>query len=107
MSIRKKMEMDLAEEFRLTGSTTVVTGGGSGIGWETAVVFADSGAHAPVSDLDDGGAAETAAEIVEEGGQAVARRVDVSDPAAVTQLVADAETGRLDVMVNNEGRDTP
>jgi NAD(P)-dependent dehydrogenase (short-subunit alcohol dehydrogenase family)/pimeloyl-ACP methyl ester carboxylesterase len=83
----------------------VVTGAGSGIGRETALAFARSGAEVVVSDIDETSAKATAAMIVEAGGVADAYQLDVSDETAVTAF-ADTVTdthGVPDVLVNNAG----
>lgn len=82
-----------------------VTGAGSGIGRETALAFAREGAEIVVSDLDEGTAKETAAQITARGGVAHAYTVDVSDADAVERF-ADrvcAEHGVPDIVVNNAG----
>jgi NAD(P)-dependent dehydrogenase (short-subunit alcohol dehydrogenase family)/pimeloyl-ACP methyl ester carboxylesterase len=88
------------------GDTLVsVTGAGSGIGRETALAFAREGAEIVVSDVDEGTAKETAAQIAARGGIAHAYTVDVSDADAVERF-ADrvcAEHGVPDIVVNNAG----
>ncbi|RAV16337.1 short chain dehydrogenase [Mycolicibacterium sp. GF69] len=82
-----------------------VTGAGSGIGRETALAFAREGAAIVVSDVDEGTAKETAAQIVARGGVAHAYTVDVSDADAVERF-ADrvcTEHGVPDIVVNNAG----
>ncbi|MEU4658415.1 SDR family NAD(P)-dependent oxidoreductase [Streptomyces sp. NPDC023723] len=97
--------MDLTELFRLTGRTTIVTGGGSGIGRASARVLASAGARVVVADLDADSAEQVTAEIKEEGGEARAHRVDVADPASVNALVEETAVayGGLDILVNNAG----
>lgn len=75
-----------------------VTGGASGIGAATARRLAVDGMHVVVADLDEIGAKEVAAEI---GGDAV--HLDVCNASAVREIVAD--TGPIDVLVNNAGAD--
>ncbi|MER7691993.1 SDR family NAD(P)-dependent oxidoreductase [Streptomyces sp. NPDC097610] len=91
--------------FRLDGKVAVVTGGGSGIGRASADVLAAAGARVVVADLDAQSAEATTAGIKENGGEAVARQVDVADPAAVTALIDETVSGlgQLDVLVNNAG----
>ncbi len=62
----------------LAGSTALVTGGGSGIGLETVLTFADLGADVAIFDL-NGGASEAAAEKVKAVGQ---RAVAIQGDAA-------------------------
>lgn len=66
-----------------TGSTALVTGGGSGIGRAVAVLLASRGARVAVLDLDETGAAQTVDRIVRDGGDAVAVACDLADPARI------------------------
>jgi NAD(P)-dependent dehydrogenase (short-subunit alcohol dehydrogenase family) len=93
----------------LDGKSCVVTGGGSGVGRSTAVLFAEQGASVVVGDVREAWAAETVALVEAGGGHAVAVTCDVSKEADVESLVARAvsEFGRLDVMHNNAGVSTP
>lgn len=91
--------------FMLADRVAVVTGGGSGIGRATAILFAAAGASVAVLDRDAEAAAAVAATIIEAGGSAKALAADVtSEPELETALAAVVETyGRLDVLVNNAG----
>lgn len=82
--------------------TSLVTGGGGGIGSGIARVLAHRGDHVVVADLDEQRAAEVAAAIVADGGSARAARLDIADvEAAAAGLAAiDAETP-LTTVVNN------
>lgn len=82
-----------------------VTGGGSGIGRAAAVALAQQGAAVVVADADGQLAAEVAAVIAEDGGRALATKVDVSRESEV-QASLDAtisEFGKLDSAVNCAG----
>lgn len=88
------------------GDTLVsVTGAGSGIGRETALLFARLGAEVVVSDIDEAGAKRTAADITARGGVAHPYVLDVSDAAGVDDFAATvcAAHGVPDVVVNNAG----
>lgn len=90
---------------RLLGRTAVITGGGSGIGRETALRFAAEGAVIGVLDLDLGAAGETVALVEEGGGRAIAVKADVADATSVEAafgLVA-GSIGKIDVVFNNAG----
>ncbi|MGE0680233.1 MAG: SDR family NAD(P)-dependent oxidoreductase [Candidatus Binatia bacterium] len=91
---------------KLTGQVAIVTGGGSGQGRATALLFAQEGAKVVVGDMNDKGAAETAQLINgNEGGQALAVKVDVTKNDEVRAMVDTALThyGRLDILINNAG----
>jgi NAD(P)-dependent dehydrogenase (short-subunit alcohol dehydrogenase family) len=69
--------------------TAVITGGASGLGEACARRFAADGAMVWLLDRNAEGAKRVAASIRAAGGQAEARRVDVSDEAALEALAAE------------------
>ncbi len=91
--------------FRLDGKSALVTGAGSGIGREIALVFAKQGAWVAVADINEASREFVADEIAQAGGAAIPIALDVTSreqaDAAVAGIVAD--TGRLDILVNNAG----
>jgi 3-oxoacyl-[acyl-carrier protein] reductase len=70
---------------RHAGKVALVTGAGSGIGRASAQRLAAEGASVIVTDLDGDAAAETASEL---GDAALVRQLDVTDEAAVANVVA-------------------
>jgi len=82
-----------------------ITGGGSGIGRETALEFAGEGGIVAVTDIDLKTAERTAEEIAKRGGRAHALQLDTTDPDAVKAAFATAldRLGRLDILVNSAG----
>lgn len=91
---------------KLAGKTAWVTGAGRGLGGSIAQAFAREGAQLVLCDIDTTALAETAAAVAAEGAACLALPCDVSDRAAVDQLVANAVArfGGLDVLVNNAAR---
>jgi len=83
----------------------IVTGGGSGIGQATAILYAQGGARVIVSDIDEKGAQETVASIKKAGGDASFVKTDVSNPEDCEALVKTTIRiyGRLDMAFNNAG----
>jgi NAD(P)-dependent dehydrogenase (short-subunit alcohol dehydrogenase family) len=89
----------------LTGKSTLITGGGGGIGRATALVFAREGARVAVADANAEAAQETVAQVNAAGGQAMSLSGDVTDSATVRPMIQSVVSayGRLDVAFNNAG----
>lgn len=87
---------------RLEDKVCIVTGGASGIGRATCLLFAREGAVVVVADKSLAGAEAVAAEA---GPHALAMETDVADSRSVRALIARTveRFGRLDVLVNNAG----
>ncbi|MFD5139103.1 2,3-dihydro-2,3-dihydroxybenzoate dehydrogenase [Streptomyces sp. NPDC058378] len=92
----------MSAEQELTGRLALVTGAGRGIGEAVVHALAGRGARVLATDLDTEGV--TALEKTYEG-RVTARTLDVTDPAAVEELVEEAERtlGPLDIAVNVAG----
>ena len=95
---------------RLQGKVAVITGAGTvsegmGNGKATALLFAREGARIAAVDLNREAAETTAAEIREEGGEAIALAGDVSRSADVRAIVEATieRLGRIDILHNNVG----
>ncbi len=90
---------------RLNDRVCLITGAGSGIGRETALLFAQEGAHVVAVDLNEETGAETTRLIADKGGTATFVRADVSLSKDCQLMVAHAEKtfGALHVMFNNAG----
>ena len=89
----------------LGGRIALVTGAAGGIGRASALLLAAAGATVLVLDLDEAGSAETVELIRAAGGEALARRLDVTSEAAWHQLgdwIA-GQWNRVDVLVNSAG----
>jgi NAD(P)-dependent dehydrogenase (short-subunit alcohol dehydrogenase family) len=91
--------------YDLSGKVAIITGGASGMGRASSLLFAQAGANVVVADLNEAGGEEVAKLASESGNQAVFQHTDVSVEADIEALVARAtETfGHLDVIFNNAG----
>jgi NAD(P)-dependent dehydrogenase (short-subunit alcohol dehydrogenase family) len=95
---------------RLKGKVAIVTGGDSGIGRATAVLFAREGAKVAIAYLEEDDDARITADAIEqEGSEVLVHRGDLGDPAEAQALVDRVieRWGRLDVLVNNAGEQHP
>jgi NAD(P)-dependent dehydrogenase (short-subunit alcohol dehydrogenase family) len=89
----------------LTGRTVLVTGAGSGIGRETALLVARRGANLVICDVDAAGLSEVERSARGQGRGVLARKVDVSDRDQMREFAdaVHAEAGPVDLLVNNAG----
>src|SRR6187402_2452077 len=91
---------------KLAGKITLVTGASKGIGAAIAKHLAAAGASVVVNYASSkAGADKVVAEIVADGGKAVAIHGDVSKPTDIPRFVNEAKAafGHLDILVNNAG----
>jgi NAD(P)-dependent dehydrogenase (short-subunit alcohol dehydrogenase family) len=90
---------------RLEGKVALITGAGSGIGREAALLFSSEGAAIVVVDREDQAGHDTVETITAAGGRAVFARADVSSAEDCERMIATAEQtfGQLNVLFNNAG----
>jgi len=90
---------------RVKDKVVIITGSGSGIGKETALLFSREGGKLVVADVNDKAGEETAEQIRKNGGDAFFAHLDVSNREQVKQVVKDtiSKYGKIDVLINNAG----
>jgi len=93
------------EAMELQGKVAIITGGGTGIGRATALLFAREGAALVLAGRRAEPLKKTVQEIVQAGGRAEYVLTDVSDSAQVQKLFHEAEGtfGKIDILFNNAG----
>jgi len=90
---------------RLQGKVALITGAGSGIGRESALLWASEGASIVSVDIDRTAAQHTADAVNGAGGRAAAVQADVARAQDCERMIAAAEQefGRLNILFNNAG----
>ncbi len=90
---------------KLKNKTAIITGGGNGIGRETALLFAREGANVVVVDVNTRAGKQTVKEIVDKKKKAVFCKADVSLEKDCKKMVnlARRTYGGLHILFNNAG----
>jgi NAD(P)-dependent dehydrogenase (short-subunit alcohol dehydrogenase family) len=99
------MTIDPNSKKVLVGKVALITGGASGIGRASALLFAREGASVAVVDLDPQAGEAVVQEIVRDGGKAIFYRADVTRAADCEEAVQRtvSELGGIHVLFNNAG----
>ncbi|KAF4611357.1 hypothetical protein G7Y89_g15656 [Cudoniella acicularis] len=95
-----------AEAKPYAGRVALITGSGRGIGRGIALELGAKGASVVVNYAKSAAAAEEVVnQIIKSGSKAIALKADVSKPAEIIQMFADAvkHFGRLDFVISNSG----
>ncbi len=100
----------ITEQLHFTGKVAIITGGGTGIGYATALQLARLGAHTVIAsrgaaELEASAAQIREASLAQGKGECLAVPTDVKDEEAVCRLIQTAmdSFGRIDVLINNAG----
>ncbi len=90
---------------RLKGKVAIITGATSGMGRDTAYVFAEEGAKVMITGRDEKRAKEVVDNIKKNGGEASYVIADIADRSCLDRIVDDtvAKYGTVDILYNNAG----
>jgi NAD(P)-dependent dehydrogenase (short-subunit alcohol dehydrogenase family) len=90
---------------RLQNKVALITGGSSGIGQATAILFAKEGANLAITGRNETRGHAVVAQILERGGNAIFIRTDVRKAAECRRSVDETlnSFGKLDILFNNAG----
>lgn len=86
----------------LDGKVALVTGAGRGLGWGVALALGQAGARVCATDINPDELAQTGADLVADGSEAMTRLLDAADMSAFQQTVDEvaARWGGLDAIVH-------
>lgn len=92
-------------ELGIRGRTALITGGDSGIGWETARVLLEEGAVVVITDLNEGKLADAAERLGAPAGRLHHFAADITDIESVGELGrrVRAAVGGIDILVQSAG----
>src|SRR5262245_2343688 len=92
----------------LKNKVALITGAASGLGKAISQKFAENGAKIVVADLDLNAAEKTVSELKQQGTEAMAVLMDVTNEMQVEQGIeqAVARYGKIDVLISNAGLQT-
>ncbi|WP_229053473.1 SDR family NAD(P)-dependent oxidoreductase [Aeromicrobium sp. Leaf350] len=90
---------------RLAGKVVLISGGGSGMGRASALLFAEEGASVGIVDIDGDAAQATARDVTSAGGRAAVAVADVSQENQVRSAVSSisSELGAVTTLFNHAG----
>ena len=88
-----------------TSRNIIITGGGSGIGMETAIKFANNGDKVIITGRTESKLVEVSKNIKQNNGNCSYYVGDVADPSFVEETVEDVikKYGKIDILMNNAG----
>lgn len=90
---------------RLKDKVAVITGAGSGIGYETCLLFAEHGAKIIAADINEQAGRDVVEKIYQNNNNALFIKTDVSKITDCKKMIQAAmdNFGRLDILFNNAG----
>src|SRR5215203_2534093 len=105
MDNKAESSINTLDLFRLDDKTTLITGGGRGLGRYIAEALSDAGANVVLCSRKLEALEEVKAEIEGRGGKALALACDVTEPEEVENVVSETEErfGAIDILLNNSG----
>jgi 3-oxoacyl-[acyl-carrier protein] reductase len=91
---------------RLKDKVAIITGGAEGIGRAYVTGFVKEGAKVVIADINFTAAKSLEGTVVQQGGEALALKTDVSKVGEVDQMVKMTieRFGKIDILLNNAGR---
>ncbi|MBW2029759.1 MAG: SDR family oxidoreductase [Deltaproteobacteria bacterium] len=97
--------MGVMKLFDLSGKVSIVTGGGSGLGYAMAEALAEAGSDLLVCSRKEANCREAAQSLGRLGVDARGMKCDITDPSDIHELkdYALKEFGKIDVLINNSG----